>query len=425
MAGEDEGKETGEESQQEGKEGKEEKEEKPGPPTIEDALARAREVLEKKGTMMGMADEKEGDKEEDADGDKEEKSGEEDEEEEAGEEKDGDDEEGAEDEEGEGSDADDADDEVGDEEKEESEEKEEEEEGEEKKPITVSVPGRHPNSEDIELEVEDEEIAERLAHLKSGFLRGEEVREREQAMTASEDAMADLSEAFDVDPAGFVLEYTDKKELGGVVLALLTEPGVWEDISTQVDKLFSDTGEMRTLRAEVKADRLEAREKLQKRSVRRKANAESGRKLGDAIDLMVPETIEGAKREQLITDLTRDTTDHITRNKLDSLDVKDLVTVLAGRLETNGIDPLDARKAVQSGSRSRAKTTTKKRPRKKAKTGQELAKASAKRKSVAAAPGPGKKAAPTQPTKLPAGMTIKQSIDLARKKGLAAFLPDK
>jgi len=396
-------------------------EEKKGPPNIADALEAARAQFEKSGSMMAMADD-----EEDADGEEKDEGGEEDEEEEAGEEEGG--EAGAddeEDEEGEGSDeADGAGDDEGDGDDEVGEEEEEEEA--EAKPITVAVPGRHPNSEDIEIEVDDEELAERIAHLKSGFMRGEEVREREQAMTASEDAMAALSEEFAVDPAGFVMEYTeDKEELGNVALALLTVPEVWERISAQVDKLFSDTGELRTLQAEMKAHRLEAKDKLTKRSARRKENAESGRKLGEAIDLMVPESITDARREQLVADLTRDTTDHISRNKLEKLDVKDLVPILAARLETNGIDPLEARKAVQSGSRSRGKVTTKKRPEKKPKTGKELARASAKRKSVAAAPGAGRKAAPTQPTKLPAGMTIKESIALAREKGLGAFLPDK
>ena len=390
-------------------------EEKKGPATIEEALAKARVVLADKGTMMAMVEDSE-DKE-DADGE-EEAGGEEDEEEEKGEEEGEQESEDQEDEEDRGSDADDETDEV--------EGEEEKEEEEEKKPITVSVPGRHPNSEDIEIEVDDEELAERLAHLKSGFMRGEEVRERELQMTASEDAMESLSLQFEVDPAGFVIEFTDKDELPQVALSLLTIPAVWEKISAQVDKLFSDTGELRTLQAEMKAARLEAKDKLQTRAIQRKENAESGRKLGEAIDLMVPESIDGTKREQLITDLTRDTTDHISRNKLEKLDVKDLVTILAGRLETNGIDPLEARKAIQDGSRSRGKITTKKRrPEKKPKTGKELAKASAKRKKVAAAPGPGKRAAPTQPTKLPAGQNIKERIAAAREHGLAALVPDK
>ena len=399
--------------------GESQEEERTGPPTIEEALARAREVLDDKGTMMGVADEADeeepdGEEEDEGDADEEEAAAEEEGEEESVE--------GDEEGEDEGDEEADADDEVAAEAEEEEGEEEEEEATE---PITVSVPGRHPNSEDIEIEVDDKELAERIAHLKSGFMRGEEVREREQAMSASEDAMAELSEAFEVDPAGFVMEYvTEKDELAQVALALLSEPDVWDRISAQVDKLFSDTGELRTLRAEVKAARLESKEQIQKRAARRKENAEAGRKLGEAIDLMVPDSIEGTRREQLITDLTRDTTDHITRNKLEKLDVKDLVPILAARLETNGIDPLEARKAVQDGSRSRAKTTTKKRPRKKAKTGQELAKASAKRKKVAAAPGPGKKAAPTQPTKLPAGQTIEERIAAAREKGLAAFLPE-
>jgi hypothetical protein len=392
-------------------------EEKTGPPTIEEALAKAREVLADKGTMMAMVDDKEEEDDAGSEGEseaEEEEGGEEEAEEEGDQDAEG--EEGETDAEG---DAGDADDEV------EGEEEAEDEEAKDE-PITVSVPGRHPNSEDIELVVEDKEIAERIAHLKSGFMRGEEVREREVAMGASEDAMAALSEEFAVDPAGFVMQYTEnKEELSQVALALLTLPEVWDSVSGQVDKLFSDTGELRTLRAEIKAGRLEAKDKLTKRSAIRKENAESGRKMADAIDLMVPDSIDGTRREQLITDLTRDTTDHITRNKLEKLDVKDLVPILAARLETNGIDPLDARKAVQDGSRSRGKITTKKRPEKKPKSGKELARASAKRKSVAAAPGAGKKAAPTQPTKLPAGMTIKESIALARKKGLAAFLPDK
>ena len=219
-----------------------------------------------------------------------------------------------------------------------------------------------------------------------------------------------------------MIEYTEnKEELAQVALALLTVPEVWERINAQVDKLFTNEGELRTLQAEMKANRLESKEKLQERAAQRKENAESGRKLAEAIDLMVPEELTDSKREQLIMDLTRDATDHISRNKLEKLDVRDLVPILASRLETNGIDPLDARKAIQNGSRSRGKISTKKGPKKKPKSGQELARRSAKRKKVAVAPGPGRKAAPTQPTKLPAGMTIKESIALARKKGLAAF----
>jgi hypothetical protein len=414
VAGEDEG--TADEAGSE-----EGKEEKKGPATIEDALARAREVLADKGTMMAMVDDDDGDSdEEDADGGEEEEGGKEDEEEEAGEEEGGDDEAGADEEADESGDGD------GDEKDESDGADEEGEDGDDKKPITVTVPGRQPDDEDIELEVEDQELAERIAHLKSGFLRGEEVREREIAMNASEDSMAELSQAFEVDPAGFVMQYTENKdELARVALALLTLPDVWEKISPQVDKLFTNEGELRTLQAEIKAERLEAKDKLTKRSEQRKENAENGRKLASAIDLMVPESLKESLRDQLIADLTRDTTDHISRNKLGKLDVKDLVPILASRLETNGIDPLDARKAILNGSRSRGKISTKKGLKKKPKTGQELAKASAKRKRAAAAPGPGKKAAPVQPTKLPAGQTIKERIAAARDKGIAAFLPEK
>ena len=400
MAEEKEGT-AGEAGSEEGKE-----EEEKGPPNIEDALARAREVLEDKGTMMAVADEEEGDGEDEAGGD-------EDEEEEAGEEEGDEDAEGEEGGEDEGGDADD-----------EGGDAVDEEEGA-KEPITVKVPGRQPGDEDIELEVEDQELAERIAHLKSGFMRGEEIRERMVQVDASEDAMEELSESFEVDPAAFVMKYTDEENLPAVVMSLLTDGNVWDTLKAQIDKLFSNPQELRTAQAESKSARLEAAQKLTTRIKQRKENQETGAKLRDAIDLMVPETMKEKAREILIADLTRDTSDHITRNKLVGLDVKDLVPILAERLESSGIDPLDARKAILNGSRSRGKITTKKGPKKKPKTGQELAKASAKRKKVAAAPGPGKRAAPTQPTKLPAGQTIKERIAAAREHGLAALTPEK
>ena len=418
MAGEEEGTAEKAESEEGKEEGKEEEEK--GPPNIADALARAREVLADKGTMMAAADEEEGDGEEEAEG-------KEDEEEEEGEEEGGETgEDDEEDEEGKESDADDETDEV-EEEGEEEKEGEEEEEEEEKKdePITVSVPGRQPDDEDLEIEVDDQELAERINHLKNGFMRGEEVRKREGEIDASEGAMEELSDAFEIDPAGFVMQYVEEKDLPQVVLALLTQKPVWDALAETVDKLFGDAGELRTLQAESKAARLEARQSLQKRSEDRKQDAKRSKELSEAIDLMVPETMAEKAREQLVMDLTRDTTDHISRNKLGEFAVKDLVPLLAARLETNGIDPLDARKAIQNGSRSRGKISTKKGPKKKPKTGKELATASAKRKKVAAAPGPGKKAAPAQPTKLPAGQTIKERIAEAKKHGLAALLPEK
>ena len=403
MADEDKG--TADEAGSE--EGKEEEEK--GPPNIEDALARAREVLEDKGTMMAMAEDDEGDKEEEADGEEEGEDGDEDQEEEAGEEEGGEESEGEEDGEDEGGDADDEGD-VG------------EEEEDEAKAITVKVPGRQPDDEDIEIEVDDQELAERINHLKNGFMRGEEVRTRTIQLDASEDAMEEISESFEVDPAAFVLKYTDDDQLPAVVMSLLSEKGVWDNLKPQIDRLFADPNELRTVQAESKAARLESAQKLTKRIENRKANAKNSEELRDAIDLMVPEKMAEKTRDQLIADLTRDTVEHISRNKLGSLDVKDLVTILASRLETSGIDPLEARKAIQNGSRSRGKISTKKGPKKKPKSGHELVKASAKRKRVAAAPGPGKKAAPTQPTKLPAGQTIEERIAAARKEGIGTLI---
>ena len=402
-----------------------------GPPTIAQALERARETLEKKGTMMAMADDDEGgdaDEEEDdaeseGESDAEGEEGEKEEAEEDGEE----DGQGEEDEEAAKGDEDDEGDEVGeggDESDDEAEEDDaEEEEEEEKKSHTVKLPPREAGGEDVEIEVDDEETAARLNQMRNGYMNGEQIREQQILLQTSQNELANISESFEVDPAGFVMQYTDAKELPQVALSLLVEPGVWEALEKVVDKLIGDPKELRTLQAEAKAARLETSVALTKTRDARKQQSENGRQLKDAIDLIVPDTMEAGIRNQLIQDLTRDVVEHIDRNKLQNLEVKDLPTIVAQRLETNGIDPLDARTAIKDGTRSRGKPSTKKGPRKKPKSGKELVKASAKRRKVAAAPGPGKKTAPTQPTKLPAGQSIQERLALVRKEGgLGKFL---
>ncbi|MCJ2512634.1 MAG: hypothetical protein LN409_04720, partial [Candidatus Thermoplasmatota archaeon] len=403
-----------------GADGDDTTEKETGPPTIAEALARAKEQLEKTGTMMTAADDDEGgdaDEEED-DAEDQGESGTEDEEEEEGEAEESgeEDEEGDEDEEAAEGDADDEDDEV-DDKKGEGGEDEEEGEGEEKKTHTVKLPSREAGGEDVEIEVDDEETAARLNQMRNGYMNGEQVREQQVLLQTSQNELANISESFEVDPAGFLMEYTDAKDLPQVALSLMVQPGVWEALQKVVNALIEDPKELRTLQAESKAARLETVAELTKTREARAEQTKNGQQLSEAIDLIVPDTMEGAIRTQLIQDLTRDVVEHIDRNKLQTLEVKDLPTIVAARLETNGIDPLEARKSIQDGARSRGKPSTKKGPRKKPKSGKELVKASAKRKKVAAAPGPGKKSAPTQPTKLPAGQSIKERLATVRKQG--------
>lgn len=390
----------------------------PKPVGIHEALARARTMLEEKGTLAAADDGKGGDDEGDDDAEDEGESGSEEEEgdEEGDEEDEGDaDEEAAE---GDADDADDADDdEDGD------EDGDDEEDNEKKKKHTVSLPGREPDADDVEIEVDDEETAERLNQMRNGFMRGEAVRKREGELQVVQNELQGISEQFEVDPAGFVIEYVEEADLPQTALALLVTPGVWKKLEAVVDKLIGDPKELRTLQAEAKASRLETVAKLTKSREARAEQSKNGQQLKDAIDLIVPETLEGNKRAVLLQDLTRDVVEHIDRNKLQTLGVKDLPTIVAARLEANGIDPLEARKAIKDGARSRGKLSTKKGPKKKPKSGRELVKASKKRRSAAAAPGPGKKSAPAQPNKLPAGQTIKERLALVRKEGgLGKFL---
>jgi hypothetical protein len=385
----------------------------PEPTGIAAAIAKARETLADKGTLGGD-DDPPADPPDDEPEDEDQPEDEEDDDELPDEDDDGEDEEEEEPEESEGDDGED----------EESEEEEgDEDEEEEPKRFTASLPGRHPGDPDVEIEVDDQATAERINQLRNEGMRREQFDAGMAEITAAQEELAQIEEAFTIDPAGFVLDNLDEENAPNVALALLTEPKIWEALQSTVDALLSDPKELRTLQAEAKAARLETKQRLRDASERRKVQEANAREITGAIDVMIPEAMSQAQRSALVKDLTRDIKEHIERNNLQSLDVKDLPTIVSDRLQLNGIDPLEARKSIKNGKRSPAKPTTKKRSRQKPKSGKQLVKASAKRKKAAASPGPGKKAAPTDPKKLPAGQSIQDRIKAVRKAGgLGTFL---
>jgi len=298
-----------------------------------------------------------------------------------------------------------------------------EEEEKEEEEITVSIPGRGPDDDDLEIVVDDQETAERLNQLKNGFMRGEAYRTGLSEIQAAQEELYEIEEQFGVDPAGFVLEHIEEKHLPQVALALMTAPGAWDALKETVQELLEEPSALRTLQAEAKAARFETREALQKARANRTAQNKNAATLREGIERMIPDEMEEGRRTRLLADVTRDVVDHINRHKLLTLEAKDLPTIVAERLELNGIDPLDARKALKdNGQRLRGKPSTRKKSKAKPKTGKQLVKASKKRKKVAAAPGPGKHAAPTEASKLPPGQNLKQRVEEVRKRGLAALL---
>ena len=69
-----------------------------------------------------------------------------------------------------------------------------EEEGDEETERHVAMlPGRQPDDPDVEIEVDDPELAERINQLKNGYMRGEEVRATMAEVQAAQAALHDLS----------------------------------------------------------------------------------------------------------------------------------------------------------------------------------------------------------------------------------------
>jgi hypothetical protein len=207
--------------------------------------------------------------------------------------------------------------------------------------LRVAIPGRHPNAPDVEIVVDDPEVAERLRQLRNGFMRGEEVRQA-QAYVESERAQLDeIATRLQIDPEGFLFEHIPQDRAASVALQIIAQQGVWERVKDIVLSLDDDaTRDSVNLRLE--NERLRRRDSAAEQYQARRSEQHSVEQAKQVIATSIPEHLPEELQLRLYQACQQDVRSYMERTGMRVINPQDVPLLIAGRLREAGIDPLEA-----------------------------------------------------------------------------------
>jgi hypothetical protein len=307
-------------------------------------------------------------------------------------------------------------------------------EGEGETPWVVTLPGLPERGEEpIELEAPDEETYNRLNRLANEAAIGRQVREERRALQAQRQELAQVEDMIALDPTGFILSRIPESVRTDVAMQLLFQPEVLAAIEKRLQEndavkeflgegdvsltaVLNDRLALRTLRAELEADRLRMQAKLREQLEQRRAVQAAAERIAAEVDRLIPPDITGERREQLFQDAIRDVRERLERLQVNEVDPHDVRLIVSERFRRLGIQPARIENGGPEGGQAPGRAAASP-----SRTGQQFVQArNAKRAAAATAPaGAGAPAARPRPD-LPKGTDAR--IKLAREKGLAALL---
>jgi hypothetical protein len=294
--------------------------------------------------------------------------------------------------------------------------------------LNVTLPGLEERGEKpLELEAPDQETYERLNRLNNEAALGRQVKQERREIQHSRTELAELEDKIAIDPTGFVLDQVQEADRTAIAMQLFFEPAVLDAIQGKlkesgveggINDILENPEALRTLRAELKAERLELRDQLRQATEQRRAMQANAEKVVAEIEKLIPESVAGEQRELLFRDAVRDVRDRVQRLGLTQIDPQDVQLLVSARFRQMGI----SLSADGNGGADRNKAAPGQPPAAPAGRTAEQFKQAREARRVAAAPAPAGAGAPAAKPRPNLPKTTEERIKLARKVGLRALL---
>lgn len=207
--------------------------------------------------------------------------------------------------------------------------------------LRVALPGRQPTDPDVEIEVTDPEVAERLRQLRNGFMRGEDVRQAQRENTEARTEIAALQDQIQTDPAGFVADQLAPEIRVEVALQLLADPGLLEQIAPEVDALL-DPERAEMVRAKLETRRYQLKETLRQHADERRHVQAQVQQIRAAVEALIPEDWDAERIALFTNDCMADLGRWVKKVGVSAVDAADIPVALAQRLRAVGLDPVQS-----------------------------------------------------------------------------------
>lgn len=293
--------------------------------------------------------------------------------------------------------------------------------------VTVKLPGRREGDPDVEIEVTDPEVAERINQLRNSAHRTEVLRQEREKLDRDLAERQAFIETLQADPVAFVAQYMDPTVQTETALFLLTQPQVWDAVQGKLEEMLQDPAALQVTRAELKATRYETRDRLQQQRAIREQHRQEAQRVATAVQSLAPEGMPEHQAEVFHRDCLGDLAQYARAKGLDSLSPFQMLDAIAPRLEAYGIDPLQAAGILRNPPRqetpdrpaaspSRPPAPTPRPVAKAAVQGRDALKALARKVNAAAVPAPGQATPSAAANVSTKGQTIQDVVAQARAR---------
>lgn len=217
--------------------------------------------------------------------------------------------------------------------------------------VAVELPNRNPGGEPVRIITDDPEVAERLKQVVNGYGRRSELDAIEQRVTQAQQQLEQERDSIRIDPIDWIDRNLSHQEQLGVALMTILDEKNWgnEPFQELLNKLLSDPTEVRTLRAELRAARIEQRETSKELIEQERSDQRAAVQLLQAVEQVTPAELSGERRNLFIMDARRTLADYVRQHRT-IVQPADVPVILAGRLRAHGVDPEEAAARLRVGN---------------------------------------------------------------------------
>lgn len=272
--------------------------------------------------------------------------------------------------------------------------------------------------EDVELEITDPVIRERIRRLQNDGLRRTEYNERLEAVEARDTELRQAEAMIEANPIGFVIGLMGQENQLEVARALLAEH--FEALAPTIEEFFDKPDA-------VPKAQLKARDQAQKNNgeaTRRVAAQNAARAIERSVRDLIPETVDRKTAERFMRDAERDLLDAVGAGE--RVSPTTAAVLLKDRLKMYGFGPDTVKdKPAPAGARplsDRAKALADKRSKASAQQARIKRTQLARRNAAAVAPpGAGGAGATVREPLIPKDATIGEASKVIRQRGITSW----
>lgn len=308
-------------------------------------------------------------------------------------------------------------------------------EADEDGPLTVSVPGREPDDEDVELPIDVEaleeagltpdEAKERVQQLRNGYMRRQELNRHLEQIETDRTELEVIEQQLAEAPADFILGHVDPEiqaSLATRILATMPE----ERFSAVIDRLAGwqrDPTKRREEALSLREEQLQRQEQLREDYRTRSSETELVVGIQKNVNSLIPESWPEGKARRFFRYGVTEIQDHLRENGVEGFDPGEVPQVLAqaGLLDDFGLsndgEPTTGSSADPSASSAGSEEPAGEAEIEKAKrAGEETAKRAKRRKEAAATAPAGAGSSMLGGMKVPSGQSFEERINWLEKR---------